>query len=619
MNQLPRENVCNLCDLSKSSSEVQDIVERNLSKGIQYCCRSWAVHLTAGKRWSKSGAGGVDRREVDFEIFSKEKVLCWLEVMSLVGATNEAASTAKQVYQWLSQRPNVISRSNLLVVLWSDVQRFLAAFSSPISFGPLHIYASALAHCPLETELWRCYGRFAKIRTIRGLQALTWPPNLWTRLTDSAVSSVAFSPDGALVAFGSADGTICLCDAQTWRQVGEPLTGHTGRVNSVCFSPDGKLLASESGDRTIRLWDPQTRKQFGEPLTGDTLWVYSVCFSPDSKLLASGSGDRTIRLWDPQTRKQFGEPLTGHTDLVRSVCFSPDGKLLASGSGDQTIRLWDPQTGKQFGEPLTGHTNWVNSVCFSPDGKLLASGSGDRTIRLWDPQTGKQFGEPLTGHTSWVNSVCFSPDGKLLASGSTDKTICLWDLQTGKQFSEPLTGHTNSVNSVYFSPDGKLLASGSEDQTIRLWDPQTGKQFAKPLTGHTNWVSSVCFSPDGKLLASESWDQTICLWDPQTGKQVGEPLKAHSDNSQLIWDTLALERPDIQPNAPSPVTSAFVKDHWVTLSFSRLFWLPPQYWHPSFDIMILSRGKLAVTAEESVYIFDVSSALELDHRLAAYS
>ncbi|KAG8959835.1 hypothetical protein FRC05_007311, partial [Tulasnella sp. 425] len=102
MNQLLRENVCNLRDLSKSSSEVQDIVERSLSKGIQYCCRSWSVHLTEGKRWSESGAGGVDRHEADFEVFSREKVLCWLEVMSLVGATNEAASTAKQVYHWLS-------------------------------------------------------------------------------------------------------------------------------------------------------------------------------------------------------------------------------------------------------------------------------------------------------------------------------------------------------------------------------------------------------------------------------------------------------------------------------------------------------------------------------------
>jgi len=118
--------------------------------------------------------------------------------------------------------------------------------------------------------------------------------------------SVAFSPDGRLLASTSCryrqpsrpceQGEIKLWDVATGREV-RLLQGHTSWVESVAFSPDGKVLASGSMDMTIKLWEIGKGSLLGT-LQGHTETVYEVDFSPDGRLLVSGSADRTIKLWD---------------------------------------------------------------------------------------------------------------------------------------------------------------------------------------------------------------------------------------------------------------------------------------------------------------------------------
>ncbi|EIN03683.1 WD40 repeat-like protein [Punctularia strigosozonata HHB-11173 SS5] len=294
------------------------------------------------------------------------------------------------------------------------------------------------------------------------------------------------------------------------------MEGHRFDVTSVAFSPDGSQIASGSWDSTIRIWNADTGKEIREPLRGHTRIVTSLSFSPDGKRLASASNDETVRLWDVRTGQQTGQPLEGHTFWVYCVAFSPDGNRIVSGSADYTLRLWDAQTGQAIGEPLRGHSGLVKSVAFSPDGKHIASGSMDSTIRLWDAGTGKSVGDPLRGHDHWVLSVAYSPDGARIVSGSDDNTIRIWDTQTRQTVLGPLQGHEKGVTSMAFSPDGKYVVSGSWDGTMRIWDAQTGQTVAGPWEAHDDkWVRSIAFSPDGKRVASGGGDYMVKIWDAE--------------------------------------------------------------------------------------------------------
>jgi WD40 repeat protein len=157
-----------------------------------------------------------------------------------------------------------------------------------------------------------------------------------------------------------------------------------GAQTSLAYSPDGRLLAGTGEDSTqIDIWDTQTLSPTAR-LTGHTGFVHSVAFSSNGLLIASASSDRTVRVWEVAAAKCVAI-LTGHTDEVFAAVFHPDGKRMASAGRDRAIWLWDLSTHEEVAR-LEGHTNYVFSLAFSPDGATLVSGSGDGTVRIWDTQ-----------------------------------------------------------------------------------------------------------------------------------------------------------------------------------------------------------------------------------------
>ncbi|MEG3844286.1 protein kinase [Microcoleus sp. herbarium14] len=280
---------------------------------------------------------------------------------------------------------------------------------------------------------------------------------------------------------------------------------HSDAVGSVAFSPDGLMLASGSKDKTIQIWDLATGKSI-RTFPGDSSTVWSVAFDSSGTKLATGTGFWRVMLWDLKTGQ--ATRTLDHTASVWSVALSPDGKLIASGSGDKTTKISDATNGSLIYN-LPDHTDFVYSVAFTPDGKSLVSASKDKKITIVDVETGKLL-KTIEGHGDQVRSVAISPDGKTIVSGSYDESIKIWNLETG-DLMRSIKGHSDDVVSVAISPDGKFIASASKDKTIKIWDLATG-ELLNTLTGHSDEVYVVTFSPDGKTIASGSKDNTIKLW-----------------------------------------------------------------------------------------------------------
>jgi len=318
------------------------------------------------------------------------------------------------------------------------------------------------------------------------------------------------------------------------------LTEHTDNVSSVAVSPDGAVILSGSDDCSVRVWDARSSTAMSSLLLRHTSLVSSIAVSSDGRLVASGSRDQKVRLWDLQTGRAVGDSMSPPSPprpqpqpqrrsrarrlvmqletlprpaCVVAVAFTPDARLFASVSEGKTVHIWDVATQQPSAIGPLSCKNWVSTVAVSPDGRLVTAGDSGGYISIWRSDTGQPVRDPLRTTLTYVCSIGFSPDGTCIVSGGTHSRehVRIWNISAGEQVLA-LTGHTDTVYSVTYSPDGRTIGTGSADMTVRLWDAVTGAPIAL-LAGHSGYVQSVAFTPDGHSIVSGSDDKTIRVWD----------------------------------------------------------------------------------------------------------
>ena len=248
------------------------------------------------------------------------------------------------------------------------------------------------------------------------------------------VLDVAWSPDGRHLATAGAQGRVAIWKAADGTPIRSlrgiqaelppdairpRLTAPTNDVLSLAYSPDGNMLAASSADGRILRWDARSGAPIGKSLDAgkpiDGYVALELAFSPDGQKLAAAfeAGDAVVwRLADG--KELYRADIDADYGRGSSVAFSPGGELLATGGGTGEIRLWDAETGRRAGPTLSGTNGWVLSLDFDPTGRLLVSSGTDGSTRIWDVEARAPFGSPLPGLDNvWANSQ-LTPSGDRL-------------------------------------------------------------------------------------------------------------------------------------------------------------------------------------------------------------
>lgn len=303
-----------------------------------------------------------------------------------------------------------------------------------------------------------------------------------------AIYTVALSPWGRFVAAGRAnqiDVYDILAGEQFPRLTDPQLSGveangqklypqgaaHRDFVQSLAFSPDGTLLASGSY-REVKLWQRAENVQ-RQKITTEAPPI-AATLSADGQWLAVALADNSIRLISTKDG-QTAKTLAGHAAPVTGLQFTPDGTKLLSGSRDKTLRLWTVADGQPAGQLETPAE--INDVLLNKDATQAVSAHQDNIIRVW----AIPFGEPkpvveMKGHSGPVTALdLVMPNGTQVFSGGQDGTVRVWELSNGGQAKQ--FNHGAPVISVAARADGQVFASAGGNSG-KLWDAN-GKQLAE--------------------------------------------------------------------------------------------------------------------------------------------
>jgi WD40 repeat protein len=341
----------------------------------------------------------------------------------------------------------------------------------------------------------------------------------------SAVTAVAFHPDGSRVAVGSRvdgeDARMAIIDVNSGDDAPPLLSwrGHTGDVETIQFSSSGKWVLTAARDDTARMWNATNGAEAGMPLRHSS-WVYSAAFSPDERYIATACHDRAVRLWEAPTQTLVTR-WPAHKDGVTRVAWSPDGRVILSAGVDEAACLWTRDA--QLAHAVLNHDKPITSAAFDAHGRRVATADHGGTIKIWD------VAQPLPEE---LGDTLFNEDGTRCVTAS-NRTITIFETPAFKPLATARLNRDFRLCEI--TADGNRVAISATESDATSIAVLEGKNLAPSRwvkVGETNNVD-VQVSDDGlyafavEAITDREW--TCAFWDLRTGEKVVGPLRVKND------------------------------------------------------------------------------------------
>ncbi len=308
------------------------------------------------------------------------------------------------------------------------------------------------------------------------------------------VLCVAMNSTGTQVAAGSADKTLFVWNTADAKEVRKFTLA--AAVNSVAFSPDGKLLAGGLADNSIHLFDLTMGKEI-KTISGHSGAVNALKFTNKNDHLVSASADKTVQIWNIANGKS--QIKLEHSGTVQTLALNKDGTRIAAGGADKRVTVWTLAGQTTITTPAD-----VLSVCFSPDESRLLVGCADNKARVYgiDGQLIEFF-----PHEGPVHAVAFHSDGKRVFTASADKTARMWPLSLVWQ-----AQHAGPVRQAVFNGQLDRILSCGDDKTVKIWNAADGT-LLKSLDAHAGPVTGIATNADATRIVSCGADKTVKIFN----------------------------------------------------------------------------------------------------------